>query len=365
MDSSSIKDRLPENPDGDLTVTNRLANAVCSGRISLFFIVSALATLIFDLVTGTSIKAGLIAALTIGGVSSAITSVGYLRRKFPASVVSMNMLLVFACTLAFIIICPQQGVSYELMLCFYIVGSMILTVLYIVQPKYATFELLILTSFFLVAAYFYGQLNAITILYTLIAIGAVGVTSITRYREAMYVAKNEQAIILTGEKDQLTNLKNRTGLRGSFPHYYGYDVYVAMMDVDDFKHYNDNYGHDMGDLVLRHFAKTLSDVFGLYDSEGKVRKDRTIDLYRYGGDEFMVVGKFTNKSDVEATIQRFIDSLAAQHNEEIPEQVKTSVGYAFSYVENSDGMRRLVKAADENLYEAKAAGKNQYVGGAL
>lgn len=167
--------------------------------------------------------------------------------------------------------------------------------------------------------------------------------------------------------DELTGLAARRALLQSSISL-GKRYTVAMLDVDHFKKFNDTYGHDVGDQVLRLVASKLGDVKG----GGKA--------YRYGGEEFTIV--FPNKSVNYAIpyLEQVRESIAhyqmAIRNEDRPEEEeagkpkrkKNAGGTKFVNVTISIGVAeregelkefdQVLKQADEALYRAKQAGRN-------
>jgi diguanylate cyclase (GGDEF)-like protein/putative nucleotidyltransferase with HDIG domain len=121
---------------------------------------------------------------------------------------------------------------------------------------------------------------------------------------------------------------------------------VMMMDLDDFKIFNDTYGHPVGDQALRHVAKAL-------------RQENPLAICgRYGGDEFLVVVPHSTASQArdfaERLRQRLISggfqSPASDSNETVP--IAISFGVAL-YPEDSTNRQDLLNLADANLYKAK------------
>lgn len=150
--------------------------------------------------------------------------------------------------------------------------------------------------------------------------------------------------------DQLTGLSGRRALLESFSGL-GRKYAIAMADIDHFKKFNDTYGHDIGDLALQQVAQGLAKVQG----GGKV--------YRYGGEEFTIV--FPRKTAMEAQplLQGLCQSIASQplvfkqDGEEKSVPITVSIGVA----DRSHGKtpEEVMKCADEALYAAKQAGRNQ------
>jgi diguanylate cyclase (GGDEF)-like protein len=126
---------------------------------------------------------------------------------------------------------------------------------------------------------------------------------------------------------------------------------VIMMDLDHFKEYNDVYGHETGDRILRHFAKTAS------------RAIREANLAaRYGGEEFVVMLPETGAQScmlVAERIRHAVEHMVIPSGTEKPmPQVTVSLGIAI-YPEHGQGLEEILQAADKALYESKRAGRNR------
>ncbi len=159
--------------------------------------------------------------------------------------------------------------------------------------------------------------------------------------------------------DALTGLGNRRAMEvdimrvhaACIRHRHPYSV--ALFDIDYFKKYNDHYGHQAGDnilqLVANHFKKSVRD---------------SDCVYRYGGEEFLVVMPETNETEALIPTQRIIGGLAEltiPHEESPIGFITISAGIASSdhHGQRLTNWRKVVKLADEGLYEAKGAGRNQ------
>lgn len=127
---------------------------------------------------------------------------------------------------------------------------------------------------------------------------------------------------------------------------------ILLMDVDRFKQYNDAFGHDEGDKVLRALG-------------GEIRKNfRTMDTgFRHGGEEFIVLLPETPAEGANIAAERLRNRFSAipflPHPEEEPRQVTLSIGVA----EFRPGLSidDLVRSADRAMYAAKNAGRNRTV----
>jgi diguanylate cyclase (GGDEF)-like protein len=166
-------------------------------------------------------------------------------------------------------------------------------------------------------------------------------------------------------RDDLTGLPARRALNEKLPQL-GNRYSVAMLDVDFFKKFNDRYGHDVGDQVLRMVAARLE----LVDGGGKA--------FRYGGEEFAVI--FPEKSveevlpyleKVRGQIEESPFTIRSKHRpENKPDNpgakegsrekvtITVSIGVA-GYNGGNIGAEEVLKAADHALYRAKGAGRNQ------
>ena len=151
--------------------------------------------------------------------------------------------------------------------------------------------------------------------------------------------------------DALTGIRNRFALRRDFPSYIGEDVYVMMLDIDNFKEINDSYGHDQGDRVLRATGHNLAEHFGQSH------------CYRYGGDEFLVICFDEGETDFRRHIQEVIDVSPTLDRHRTSQRATYSAGYVSGTVRTEHDLRSMISLADKRLYAAKRAGKNQVEGG--
>lgn len=133
----------------------------------------------------------------------------------------------------------------------------------------------------------------------------------------------------------------------------GRGISLLVCDIDQFKAYNDNYGHQQGDMCLQQVAACL-----------KQNLSRNIDwIARYGGEEFAVVLPDTDLNGAVHVAERLIKAvknLGIVHEYSSVNKVVTlSIGAASSL--NADNARKLFELADQNLYRAKQQGRNRVV----
>ena len=124
---------------------------------------------------------------------------------------------------------------------------------------------------------------------------------------------------------------------------------VAMLDIDHFKIINDTYGHTTGDSVLKSIAEIL------YENT------RNSDyIFRYGGEEFMVVLVETPKAMAYALIDRLRKKIQDHKiNLQSGETITTTISAGIAAYNGHPDYEYLIKSADYALYKAKASGRNR------
>ena len=124
---------------------------------------------------------------------------------------------------------------------------------------------------------------------------------------------------------------------------------IIMMDIDNFKNINDTYGHQTGDLALKHLVHIINVC---------IRKESDA-ICRYGGEEFIVVLKNTDKI-IAANLAERIRKQLEQTPFISPVQkiLKFTASFGVAGIEENED---IIKVADERLYEAKHSGKNKVV----
>jgi diguanylate cyclase (GGDEF)-like protein len=127
---------------------------------------------------------------------------------------------------------------------------------------------------------------------------------------------------------------------------YGDPVALMMLDIDDFKKFNDQYGHQEGDLLLESLGAAIE------------AETRDTDICcRYGGEEFAVLQPSTNRVDALSLAERL--RAAVENIQSHEKRVTVSIGVAVSTASTKHTTQSLVKMADEARYEAKSMGKTR------
>ncbi len=186
-------------------------------------------------------------------------------------------------------------------------------------------------------------------------------TQLRRKRYVDQLRSSFQASLEMAVTDQLTGLYNRRYLASHISAMFeraewtGRPLATMILDIDHFKKINDTYGHDAGDKVLKEFADCVG------------RSVRGIDLAcRYGGEEFLVAMPDTDMAFAAIVAERLRQEVASKkfmiNGGRDAIEITVSIGIAST--ENNpdeDSAQKLIKRADEALYEAKNGGRNRVI----
>ena len=136
------------------------------------------------------------------------------------------------------------------------------------------------------------------------------------------------------------------------------DLVFYLIDLDNFKEVNDSYGHDAGDHVLVETVRRISSAIRASDL-----------LVRWGGEEFLILSRHTNRKDADALAQRVLQAVKGEPYSVSSTQTirrTCSIGWAaFPWLEenvNAMGYQEVLTMADRALGQAKRAGKDQSIG---
>ncbi len=130
---------------------------------------------------------------------------------------------------------------------------------------------------------------------------------------------------------------------------YGQPLSLILIDIDDFKQYNDTYGHMEGDRVLARVGQILNN---------SIRKSDT--AFRYGGEEFLVLMPVTELEESSVTAERIRQAISKDVFEPIPgEKVCVTVSIGVAQYKGEKDAREFFQRVDNLMYEAKKTGKNR------
>jgi len=159
--------------------------------------------------------------------------------------------------------------------------------------------------------------------------------------------------------DSLTKVANKRGIIDYLNYEWrrcmrdGQSISICMIDIDDFKKFNDTYGHVAGDRCLQEVAGALQEA-----------TTRSVDMIgRYGGEEFCLIMPNTQDPDIvaKACLEKVRDLNIPHNSSSCSECVSISIGLATTVPLKDDSLTNFLKTADRALYKAKNSGKNQIV----
>lgn len=181
-----------------------------------------------------------------------------------------------------------------------------------------------------------------------------------RVRNQIELKEARDQLVRLAVTDGLTGLANRRHFDEVLQREHarqvrsGGELSLLLLDIDCFKLYNDNYGHLKGDDCLRVVANTLAGIFC-----------RATDLpARYGGEEFACIMPDIDTAGAHRMAERVllgISELQIPHGHSpVAPYITVSIGVATGPCEKKHSPLHLIARADEQLYRAKAAGRNRY-----
>ena len=198
----------------------------------------------------------------------------------------------------------------------------------------------------------YGRRTVIAAILTLLI--AIGLA----IRFARPVARTFGELSDQAQHDPLTGLANRRALDARLEEElerarrHGTHLGLVLIDVDDFKHFNDHYGHQCGDEILRTFAALLAGSLRELDLAG-----------RFGGEEFALVLPGTSVEGACLLAEQIRQSLRQlQLTAPGGETLRVTASFGAAAFPTCATVDELIAAADQSVYEAKRRGKDQVVG---
>ncbi|HKL75633.1 MAG TPA: GGDEF domain-containing protein [Halanaerobiales bacterium] len=176
------------------------------------------------------------------------------------------------------------------------------------------------------------------------------------YKTLNYTSKEViKNLKMKAEIDEMLNIYNRTKfmeklkLETERSHRYKSDVSLIMFDVDYFKEINDNYGHLVGDDILKSLINIVKNEI------------REVDfLARYGGDEFIIINPETKLKESVKLAERLRFKI---ENSEFEKIDKVSCSFGVAELREDDDIDSFIKRVDDALYEAKEKGRNKVIKG--
>lgn len=189
-----------------------------------------------------------------------------------------------------------------------------------------------------------------------VLVSVFDVSDWVEHQNQLLKSKNELERL--SQVDELTQIPNRRAIMENLKEELNIHnrkkrpLALAMVDIDHFKEVNDTFGHQCGDHVLYELANALNSGLRGYDMVG-----------RYGGEEFVMLLPETSRAQAMLVCER----LRAYVEEKVfrfdGEEIKLTVSIGISLKESEDSgeVGKLLKVADDHMYEAKKAGRNKII----
>ncbi len=200
-----------------------------------------------------------------------------------------------------------------------------------------------------------GFINIVMLYLFTVGMAGIALLVVRSFRQKAYLFERE--LLHMSHHDSLTGAYNRGYLTElaereiALARRHGRALAVAMLDIDHFKHVNDNHGHAIGDLVIQQLAHTCADTLRVIDHFGRI-----------GGEEFVCVLPETEQDEALQCAERLRLCLAALQvpTPQGPLQFTVSIGVAVLQPHHAN-WSALLKDADAALYRAKNSGRNRVV----
>lgn len=174
---------------------------------------------------------------------------------------------------------------------------------------------------------------------------------INGYTSVKYDITDKKTIENLSKRDKLTNLYNRVKIDDALnqeierAQRHNLELSVILLDIDNFKSINDNYGHIIGDKILSSFAQILQN------------NTRKIDVVgRWGGEEFIIISQNTNTKTAQILAEKLRLII---ENFEFTSSIKNTASFGIAQFQKEDNSESLITRADNALYRAKRNGKNR------
>lgn len=159
------------------------------------------------------------------------------------------------------------------------------------------------------------------------------------------------------QRDALTGVRNRTCFEESLNREIDIaqrserDLSLVVVDIDHFKKINDQFGHSVGDCVIKRVAEEITRCMRKSDM-----------LFRYGGEEFVLILSSTSPSGAKRLaerIRKYVEQIPCECTTSEYEGMKVTISLGISSLQASDDLASLFNRADEAMYDAKQSGRNK------
>lgn len=169
------------------------------------------------------------------------------------------------------------------------------------------------------------------------------------YSKYNLLKENNNLLTKELEIDKLTELFNRRTFDEDIKNASDHEKYATIfIDIDDFRNFNNEYGHSVGDTVLKSVSKII---------KNSIRKNDRI--YRYGGEEIVIILKDCDKEKAYSIAEKIRNNVSSIDNSPFA-KITISLGVA-AYPADGENIKDIIQACDKALLNAKKSGKNKTV----
>jgi len=212
--------------------------------------------------------------------------------------------------------------------------------------------LISITALYLFNPYWHSHIDMIIYMYLAVTIIPLFVSRLIHrlIKENENLSKLLDLVEKKSKIDSLTMIPNRFSFELEMKRYISRDIPFALLfiDIDGFKGVNDNYGHDIGDEILKEIAQRLKDSI-----------DKDDFVARLGGDEFVVMSK-KSREDVLRLAERIKENLSKPYKHGKIDTLSASIGISY-YPKDATDEFTLKRYADIAMYTVKREGKNGFI----
>ncbi|QOL24651.1 GGDEF domain-containing protein [Thalassotalea sp. LPB0316] len=275
--------------------------------------------------------------MTFDFIISGLIASAALYIYFTGKIDFPTYLLGFLCSVGTITTIYIQGASVA-----YWAYPLTIVQYYIFKPKVAFW----LNTFTLIGIFppCYASLNSIELASLLITLFT---TNMFCYTFAVQTDKSTSVYEEQALKDGLTGTLNRRAMDNRFTQIEkgGLATSLIIFDIDRFKKINDQYGHLVGDDLLIKLSSTIKQELRAEDG-----------IYRYGGEEFVVIAPNTPLSSAHALAEKLREHV---ENEELLADRKVTISLGVAELMTNESIHDCFQRCDEALYNAKSSGRNR------
>ena len=299
----------------------------------------------WELVAGTS----LLAAFGLGILCTGLYTKGIYKRH---RVVFITVVIMGLTACVFSLFASSDAYSKEAVLLMFVVLELLVNCVFMLEPLYSAIIIIITCGIYMTEYYNrFGKASLDAVMQFVMVTIVIFAISTLRYYEHVKdilnrteMEKINKYLSEVSLMDDLTGLHNIRALRKYEDDLVGHKVHAIMIEIDGFRYFVDSYGHAAGHEVLQQFAQCLIELFG--DDH----------VFRYEEALFYIVDKDVRTTDYRRKIEEARALLRTIETDGKRMNMTLSAGYVQDTCDDVKAVKRLIRLADSNLYQAKKFG---------